>query len=150
LRLALIPAEEDNYRRGRTNLELGRRTAYVEFDKAVLALSGGGLAVSISFIRDLVPNAAPSSLTILWVSWLLYASSMTFTLFSFLFSQWAFDRELTLMDAHFLSGDKEALRRPNRYAAAVRWLNYASCTALTTAIALTVVFAFVNTSPDFT
>ncbi|HLG58128.1 MAG TPA: hypothetical protein VI485_22465 [Vicinamibacterales bacterium] len=129
------------YRHHRTGLEGGRRSAYIEFDKAVLALSAGGLALSISFIGELVPSTPPSVLPVLYSSWLLYAICMMSTLLSFLFSQAAFDRELQLIDDHYLRFDNRVHDATNRPAAVVKWLNYVSCAALMVAVALTVVFA---------
>lgn len=71
-RRALIDAENDQAR---------------SFDKAILTLSGAGLALSLTFVNDLAPEHTRDFLTLLYIGWGCFISSMLFTLISFQTSQ---------------------------------------------------------------
>jgi hypothetical protein len=133
--------DTETYRSQRSGFEAGRQMAYVEFDKSVLTISGAGLALSISFIRAVIPPAAGGLMPILYASWSLYALSMIATLLSFPLGQAAFDREIKLLDDYYKRHDHNATIASNRYADAVKWLNWSSCAALIAAIVTTVYFA---------
>src|SRR5687768_15761433 len=79
-----------DYLKERETLIEGERNAAENFDKAMLALSGGVFAVSLTFIQDIVPD--PVATPLLLVSWLGFALSLLATLVSFLSSQDAWRR----------------------------------------------------------
>jgi hypothetical protein len=139
-------SEAENYKSYRESLVLGRRAAHHEYDKAVLALSGAGLVLSITFIKDVVPIDRVVDLPILYVSWWLFAVSMVSTVISFLVGQLAFDYQIRLTDEYYVNKDEAAYSRRNTFALATRCLNVISCTGLVSALLLTVLFASFNLS----
>jgi len=64
------------------------RTSHVEssrsLDEALAALSSGAIAISISFVHFLVPD--PVRFGLMASAWLLFASTLTVNLLSFLFA----------------------------------------------------------------
>ncbi len=54
------------------------------YDKTVLTLSGGALAVSLAFLKDIAPHPHPSTLWVLHSAWGLLTCSLIFVLASML------------------------------------------------------------------
>lgn len=100
------------------------------FDKAVLTLSGGALALSIAFIRDIAPNM--NSKNWLIASWLCFGVSILFILFSFITSQIDCYRALE-------AGDKTGK------ASRLTWFwNYSATLLFTSGVIFLSVFAWYN------
>ena len=62
------------------------REGATTFDKAILTFTSGAFAVSIAFLKDVIPKPYPNTLWLLGWSWLLFALSLVVILFSFLAS----------------------------------------------------------------
>lgn len=60
--------------------------ASLNYDKAVMALSGGALGVSVTFLKDIVPAPILSTKPLLYVSWIAFAVSLAAILISYPFS----------------------------------------------------------------
>jgi hypothetical protein len=58
------------------------KSATDEFDKQVVYLSGGGLALTIGFVKDIVKLSATAFLPFLLLSWLLFAATLLLNLWS--------------------------------------------------------------------
>jgi hypothetical protein len=72
------------YKEVLTRLE---QEAQSDYDKAVMALSGGALGVTFSFWKELSGRAAPVHSGFLVVAWICWGLSVTSVLFSFYTSQ---------------------------------------------------------------
>jgi hypothetical protein len=91
---------------------LETRKAYVEsknaslnsFDKYVLTLAAGALGLSLTFINEIVPIIEPVTFIYLIIAWSGFIASLISTLFSFLTSQWAFDKQISMLDDGYISG----------------------------------------------
>lgn len=59
----------------------------ISFDKAILTLASGAFVVSITFIKDIIPNIIPHTKYFLLFSWIAFGISIGVTLSSFLTSQ---------------------------------------------------------------
>lgn len=70
-----------------------------EFDKAVLALSGGGLGISFTFLKDIVGFANAVHLCVLVAAWICWTLSSTSILLSFYTSILAQRRAIKQLDA---------------------------------------------------
>jgi hypothetical protein len=65
--------------------EAGERKGLIEmygkalesFDRAVLAVAGGGLAISVTFLHDVAPHPVGRSLLWLWIGWIGLALSLS-------------------------------------------------------------------------
>jgi hypothetical protein len=71
----------------RDHLNAALQTASRDYDQAILTLSAGILAVSVTFAHDLTPQPVPGSPPFLFAGWLLLLVAVTCTLFSFATSQ---------------------------------------------------------------
>ncbi len=58
-----------------------------QFDRAILTLSSGLLALSLAFIKDIVPLKEAQWMNLLFVSWCLLGFAILSTVISFLASQ---------------------------------------------------------------
>jgi hypothetical protein len=63
---------EKIYHEFRSHLTESRQKSYEQFDKAVFLLSGGGLTVSLTLLKDIVPFATAASKNLLVTSWILF------------------------------------------------------------------------------
>jgi hypothetical protein len=72
--------------------EAGERKALIElygkalenFDRAVVVISGGALAVSVTFLEKLAPHPVVASLNRLWIGWIGLAISLSSIILSML------------------------------------------------------------------
>jgi hypothetical protein len=60
--------------------------ASLNYDKAVMTLSGGALGISMTFLKDIVPSPLPETKFLLYISWISMAVSLASILVSYLFS----------------------------------------------------------------
>ena len=123
-----------------------RHSSFVQFDKAILSLSGGTLAVSIAFIKDLVPPTELVCLPLLLASWVLLGLSIASTVVSFLFSQNAYARQTASAERYFVDGEQEARETENPFSLITSRLNYFSAACFLSALLATIIFAGLNLS----
>jgi len=105
------------------------------YDKAVMTLAGGALAISLTFIHDVAPH--PRHKGWLGWSWLLLAVSLLLILVSFVASQYAIARQIRQIDGLNVS----RWNVPSRMTAG---LNFASGMAFIAGVLCMVRFAWVN------
>lgn len=141
--MANDPDEEENRRR--EYLEERRLAIDAEgevatsFDKAMLTLSAGALALSISFIHQVAP--APRYVCLLLVVWAGFVAALLATLVSFLVGQVSMRRHREIMDNRY------ANKRDDERNAAATWthaLNISSIVFFATGAALFVIFCALN------
>jgi len=137
-------ARMDVYRQICDQIEAGRRSGSEEYDKAILTLSSGFLALSIAFVKDVVPLTHVIWMPALIASWVLFAVSVLSTLISFVVSQHAYDVQKQNLDDYFLHNIEDACHRPNQLTTATTALNYLSGLCFIAAVVLTIVFASAN------
>lgn len=106
------------------------------YDKAVMTLSGGALAISLAFIRDVTPHPHHKG----WIaaSWSLLAASLLLILVSFLTSQSGLLQAIGRLD----KGHPEPHRPWG--ARLTGLLNLVSCGAFVSGVACLVRFALYN------
>ncbi len=132
------------YEQYRNDLLTARQTVFVQFDKAVLALSGGGLALSVTFIKDIVPLDRISLIPLLISTWILFGFSILSTVFSFILSRISIDRQLRQAEEYYVQGKDAAYDMPNKAARFTTLLNYCSAGCFAGAVILTIMFVSLN------
>ncbi len=76
-----------------------------QFDKAILTLAGGALAISLTFIKNIAPH--PKVWTIYWLAlaWIAFIVSLLSTLCSFLTSQSACRKQRDILENEFFNSE---------------------------------------------
>lgn len=83
------------YRKLLQDLEIRSLESY---DKAVMTLSGGGLAISFAFIKDIIGNGSIECKALLMISWISWSTSILVVILSFLCSHYALRNAITSID----------------------------------------------------
>lgn len=136
--------DTENYIKERKSLLYAQQQSYQQFDKAILTLSSGGLGASIIFLRDIFPSGNVTNYFYLIISWVLFEASITFTLTSFLTSQYAYERQLKLIGAYFIEKESGALTEKNKFAQITKILNVCAALSFILAAVSTIVFVSIN------
>jgi hypothetical protein len=115
------------------------------YDKAILTLSSVFLGLSITFAKD-IGGHQPDWPFLLVASWFLFCGAIVSTLFSFLYSQDAFD--LVLMSAlrFYVERVESAMGVGEKQAKRTRAMNIASGVLFVLGVLSTLVFATANLS----
>lgn len=128
----------------RENLLQSLRSSYELYDKYLLALSSGGLGISLSFIENIVPLEKANFKIILIISWILFILSIIFTLISFITSQKSTTKQLHIAQKYYLEEDDTAYNEKDLFNKATEYLNYFSGLIFLFAVILTVIFISIN------
>jgi len=116
------------------------------YDKAILLYSSGGLALSITFLKDFIGGAKNAvSLWILQISWALFALAMLATVLSFLASAAAHAESMEDAKSYYLDCDDSAWNRVSWKDALLRYMNQISGFSFIGGVCATVWFAILNT-----
>ena len=113
-----------------------------QFDKAVLTLAAGALAISITFLDKICPQPEKGTIFILCSSWACFILSMLSTLFSFLVSQKACFKQIDILEKRQQDSSQEAPR--NGWASMTWVLNWCSILLFAAGIGLLAYFSFLN------
>ena len=113
------------------------------FDKWVLTLASGALALSLTFIEKIVPHPDTNTINFLIGAWSCFGSSILLTLISFLFSQKACLKNIEIIEK-LLKKDESPVS--NSFTIMTDILNWFSMVAFLTGVALLIVFAVNNVS----
>jgi len=81
------------------------------FDKNLLTLSSGALALSLAFLKDLVPLAHAVSLYTLYTSWVAFTLCVAVTMVSFQFSIKASEKSIPYFEDYYLRGEEESFNK---------------------------------------
>lgn len=119
-------------------IEAEKETAQ-QFDKYVLTLAAGALALSITFINQIAPKPIPSSLWVLLLAWSLFSLSILSTLLSLLTSQRACRRQIEILEQRLKGQEGE-----NRYAWWTIFLNRASIGLFVSGTFALIIFTGIN------
>jgi hypothetical protein len=121
-------------------IEAERETAQ-QFDKAILTLAAGALALSITFINQIAPNPKPHSIYYLVGAWILFCASLLSTLISFLTSQVACRKQRDILDMEISGRDNN---KNNKAASWTNKLNYCSIACFILGVIFLIIFSAIN------
>jgi hypothetical protein len=96
-----------------------------QFDKYVLTLAAGALALSITFINQIAPSPKPYSLCLLLIAWVLFSLSILSTLISQLASQSAFRRQREILDQWYENKGGSTTNNPANWTNILNYLSIA-------------------------
>lgn len=81
------------------------------FDKYMLTFSSGALALSLTFIRAVVPVGKTVCIPLLIISWVWFVFCILITLISFRLSIRALEDSIPHLNAYYLEGDEDAFNK---------------------------------------
>jgi hypothetical protein len=122
----------------------GAHDSIREFDKAILTLSAGLLALSLAFIKDVVPLAVAIKLAFLFWSWALFGACIMFTLVSFIASQKAFQRSQEIAYCYYIEQKHKIRDAPHWPLLVTRYLTYGAGICFVVGLGLTLAFTIIN------
>ncbi len=64
------------------------------FDRTLILISTGALALSLTFIKDIAPKINPGTLGLLKVAWLSFSLSLLFVLIGYLVGKFAYEKAI--------------------------------------------------------
>jgi FtsH-binding integral membrane protein len=118
-----------------------------QFDKAILTLAAGALALSLTFITNVVTFPKAETLCLLSSSWIAFVISIISTLISFFSSQKACTKQIEIMENEFLEERQETndkKRQKNPYNLYTTLLNITSITFFILGVILLMCFTSIN------
>lgn len=143
-------SEYQVYLEEREQLIDAERETVQQFDKAILTLADGALALSITFINQIAPHPKSHSKWFLLIAWILFCLSLLSTLISFLASQVACRRQREILDKRWFMKDKDKSMSDKNHAdknnAAIltNKLNYVSIAFFIFGIIFLIIFSTIN------
>lgn len=114
-----------------------------QFDKTIITLAAGALALSLTFINQISPHPKIWTLYFLFFSWFTFCGSMLSTLISFLTSQAACRKQRQILEVDFCSADQTANMK-NNIAIITNRLNYLSIGLFIMGVILLTIFSISN------
>jgi hypothetical protein len=99
------------YAAARTELLERQFSNSAEYDKSILTLSSGFLALSLTFLKDVLPRGELSHTGLLYISWSVLAAAIVSTVMSFLLSNAAIKVQLDRAWDYYLGRDENALKQ---------------------------------------
>ena len=107
-----------------------------QYDKSILFVSSGAIAISLTFIANIIDKAATSSKWLILCAWAGFGLSMAVNLVSFLTSQKGYLENIKQLDSGEL---------PNRFwTICTWWLNIAAFISLFTGAVFLCWFTYIN------
>jgi hypothetical protein len=91
------------------------------YDKAILTLSSGFLALSLTFIKDLVSPGTIRVTGLLYASWIVLTAAIISTVLSFRVSNIAIEGQLAQAERYYHGRDENALSK-GMLSRSVEWL----------------------------
>ena len=138
------------YLEERKSLIDAKREGIRSFDKAILTLAAGALGLSLTFIRQIVPDIKSGTMFMLICAWSSFCISILSTLISFLTSQSACSRQIEIMEAKYFDDNSDMSEKVNYKNKPAIWterLNKYSIFIFIIGVILLVTFSSVNLSP---
>lgn len=120
------------------------QTSTDQFDRSLLTLSSGALALSVAFIKDLVPLKSAVGLWWLYASWASFIVCIIVTLFSFPISVKALKINLDYVRKYYIEEKEEYFDRRSRWSKAVSWCTILGGAFFLLGIICTMVFVYKN------
>jgi len=127
---------EESWKRQLSNTE--------NFDKSILTLSSGGLVISLTFLRFLIPEEGAVHIWLISSSWVCFLISITLSLIAYRISNGAIAKQLKIAEQYYIEQDENAFDENNKYTVINRILNNIVGIIFFVAMATLVLFVIIN------
>lgn len=135
--------DEPTYVRERTLLIEMEQKSADQHDKAILAVASGGLALSVTFLKDIAPHPSPETLKYLGLSWTCFVLGILAILLSFQTSQSACRKQRDFLDSLYKNGS-ESDADENWWSSWTNRLNWVSYVLVFFAVVFFTFFSWLN------
>ena len=120
-----------------------------EYDKQLLTLSAGFLAISLAFIKDVVPISSAVFLWMLYTSFVLVGLCMIAVLFSYQFSIFGLEKVKTYWECKLAETEPGATSDtehefPYKHGKWIKVINWGTGALFTLGVALMIAFVIIN------
>lgn len=119
------------------------KTASEHIDKAIMTLSAGALALSMTFLKDIVPLKDIIDLPLIIMAWCAFGSSIACVLLSQYESRKAIEVQLQRLESQ-IGQDHENADKPNQHSDWTNRLNLIAGTLFLTGLILIILFTTFN------
>lgn len=120
----------------------GKRNASKSYDQALLALAGGALGLSVTFIDNFVVTKPPQQGWLLFTAWVLFGVAICCTLTSFLTAQEAYRVDIGRVIDAMQSG--QPITANTRLTSITYWLNRIALCSFAIGILVFIIFVASN------
>jgi hypothetical protein len=123
---AKSPYSADEHTELKKYIGQGLISAAEQFDRAILALSGGAFGVSIAFLKDVAPHFDPCTRVWIISAWAAFLASISVTMFSFQASTKAFQELEEYIEKQHFDPENAPVDYAHWWNGVVGILNYVS------------------------
>jgi hypothetical protein len=117
-------------------------------DKAILTLAAGALGLSLTFLRQIVPDIQEGTLILVILAWGFFSLSILITLISLLTSQWACKRQRDILEGEYLNPKNCGMDAKNIPAICTKWLNISGIVTFMIGVVFLASFSIINLRED--
>ncbi|MEZ8904888.1 MULTISPECIES: hypothetical protein [Vibrio] len=135
----------DNFRDELNKRQLSNTENY---DKAILTLSSSGLAISLTFIRSIVPIDSAEYLFLVQLGWGLFLLSIIMSLVAYQLSNKAIDKEMQKAEEYYINSRQSAFAEKNWFSNINNILNIIIGLLFVVATSCIILFAILNLRQD--
>lgn len=114
------------------------------YDRAILSISSAFLALSLAFIKDVIPTAFPSYLIVLYISWALFACAIISTITSIIYGQRGIKKLLIAAEKYYIGRDEDSFKVSEIISKRIDCINAISGVFFISAILFSIVFVGLN------
>lgn len=138
------PTNDELYARLNATLSERELSNSENYDKSILMYATGALALSLSFIKDIVPLKEAIGTGYLEASWLFWIGAIVSVLASFVLAQEANELQRRLALRYYYENDETAYKEENKWIKYVKRANLTSGVLFVLGALATMVFAWSN------
>lgn len=118
------------------------------YDKSILTLSSAGLAISLTFLKLLVPISEAQELWLMKTAWVCFLLSILLSLIAYLVSNAAITKQLEIAEDYYVNSYQSAFNKKNVLSHLNNWLNKIVGLFFAAAITTIVVFVIININSE--
>ncbi|WP_067522848.1 hypothetical protein [Endozoicomonas ascidiicola] len=118
------------------------------YDKSILTLSSSGLAISLTFLKLIVPIEIAGNLWLIQASWFLFLVSIILSLIAYLVSNSALNLQLEIAHKYYIEAQASAFSKGNYFSKLNEWLNRIVGLSFALALGFTVIFVITNLNSE--
>lgn len=114
------------------------------YDKHILTLSSAGLALTLTVVKDIVPQSQTEDFWFLYAAWIFFGCAILTTIFSFSISNLALRAQLDIAHRYYIEEDESAFGKMSLSSKVLNWMNRLSGGCFVLAIVSVITFGIIN------